>query len=320
MEVPAKVSETTAAGTLGIGELAQLTGVPVRTIRFYCDEGILASERSTGGHRRFDAAAVDQLSLLRRLRGLGLSLPAITDVLTGRRSVAEVVAAERTALDVEMAALAWRHASLRAVETAAPAERAARLDLLAAVEDGRSAHDALVSFWRRTIAAPISEELATAIITMSVPDAPSDPTPTQVVAYAEMVRLTADRSLTRQLLYRAREERQVIADEATLLTGMAEAFELAEPLLLAGQRPGPGRALDHFVEAHAAVRNTRDTPGFRRQLVGRVAVHRDPRVRRYWHLMTEVTGEHNPGVVQAWLLDALDASVASSPPTPPALG
>lgn len=312
MEVPAKVSETTATGTLGIGELARLTGVPVRTIRFYCDEGILEYGRSTGGHRRFDFAAVEQLSLLRRLRGLGLGLPAVTDVLTGRRSVGEVVAAERAALDVEMAALAWRHASLRAVETAAPTERATRLELLAAVDDGRSAHDALVSFWKRIIAAPLPEGMVTSIVTMSVPDPPRDPTPAQVVAYAEMVSLTADRSLAWQLRSRARAEQEVIADEVTLLTGMAEAFELAEPLLLAGQRPGPGRALDRYVGAHAAVRNARDTPGFRRQLVSSVAVHRDPRVRRYWHLMTEVTGEHNPGVVQAWLLDALDASIAPS--------
>lgn len=49
---------------------------------------------------------VERLGLVRRLRGLGLSLPAITDVLTSRRSVAEAVAFERAALDVELAALA----------------------------------------------------------------------------------------------------------------------------------------------------------------------------------------------------------------------
>lgn len=41
------VTEDTAAGpTLGIGDLARPPGVPVRTIRFYCDEGILESRRS----------------------------------------------------------------------------------------------------------------------------------------------------------------------------------------------------------------------------------------------------------------------------------
>ncbi|GAA3151556.1 MerR family transcriptional regulator [Nonomuraea salmonea] len=104
--------------TLGIGDLARLTGVPVRTIRFYCDEGVLASVRSTGGHRRFDRAAVERLVLVRRLRGLGLGLNAIASVLEGETSVARAVAAERAALDVQLHELAWRRARLRAVEEA----------------------------------------------------------------------------------------------------------------------------------------------------------------------------------------------------------
>ncbi|WP_373281250.1 MerR family transcriptional regulator [Nocardia testacea] len=35
--------------------MARTTGLTVRTIRFYCDEGILESQRSAGGHRMFDA-------------------------------------------------------------------------------------------------------------------------------------------------------------------------------------------------------------------------------------------------------------------------
>jgi hypothetical protein len=43
----------------------------------------------------------------------------------------------------------------------------------------------------------------------------------------------------------------------------------------------------------------------------RTASDRDPRVRRYWHLAGEVTGEAAPmGVTHTWLLDALDRSVA----------
>ena len=56
---------------VGIGELSRLIGVPVRTIRFYCDEGLVQPHRSSGGHRLFDPAAVDRLRLVRRLRALG---------------------------------------------------------------------------------------------------------------------------------------------------------------------------------------------------------------------------------------------------------
>ncbi|MEV6978135.1 hypothetical protein [Kitasatospora sp. NPDC093806] len=94
--------------------------------------------------------------MVRRLRGLGLGLPAVRLVLDGERSVAEVVAAERAALDGRLADLAWRQASLRAVEEAGPAERGARLDLPAAVPNGGAVRAALIGFWRRASVAPAS--------------------------------------------------------------------------------------------------------------------------------------------------------------------
>ncbi|MFI0408111.1 MerR family transcriptional regulator [Actinomadura sp. 3N508] len=38
--------------SLGIGDLAALTGVPVRTIRFHCDAGLLDAGRSACRVRR----------------------------------------------------------------------------------------------------------------------------------------------------------------------------------------------------------------------------------------------------------------------------
>ncbi|MDX3111621.1 MerR family transcriptional regulator [Nonomuraea angiospora] len=299
--------------TLGIGDLAALTGVPVRTIRYYCDEGIIESVRSAGGHRRFDRAAVERLGLVRRLRGLGLGLPAITGVLSGERSMAEAVAAERAALDVRLADLAWRRASLRAVEEASPAERAARLDLLAAVERGHAARDALVDFWRRTMVAPVSEEMFAGFVAMAVPQPPADPTPPQVVAYAELVGLVGDRSLLRDLLARARVNVELIADEDELMNGVAEACALALPLVLAGEQPRVGPELDRFVAAHASVRGGGDTPAFRRELLANVAADSGPRIWRYWRLVGEVSGEAATlGATYLWLTDSLERSIHST--------
>jgi DNA-binding transcriptional MerR regulator len=302
---------------LGIGDLAALTGVPVRTIRFYCDEGLLDSRRSAGGHRRFARSAVDRLDLVRRLRRMGLGLPAIASVLAGERSIAEVVAAERAALDVELAALAWRRASLRAVEDAGPAERAARLQLVAAVQDHATARAALLDFWHRLFIAPLPADLVEMFLEVSVPAPPVDPTPRQVVAYAEMVALTGDRTLLGRMRARARVNLQRISDEAGLLTGIGEACHLARPLLLAGRKPEPGAALDRFVAAYADGQGSRDTPHFRRELLTTATVDRDPRLRRYWSLVGEVTGEPVPvGVAQAWLVDALERSVDPRGATP----
>ncbi|WP_345602963.1 MerR family transcriptional regulator [Pseudonocardia adelaidensis] len=299
--------------TLGIGDLAALTAVPVRTIRFYCDEGLLDSHRSAGGHRRFPPSAVERLALVRRLRGLGLGLPAIAAVLREERSIAEVVAAERAALDVELAALAWRRASLAAVEEAAPAERAARLALLAAVQDHNAARDALLDFWHRLFIAQLPADLTSMFLEVSVPAPPPDPTPRQVVAYAELVAVAGDRDLLRRMRARARVNLELVRDEAELLTGIGEACHLAHPLVLAGRQPEPGQALDRFVAAYAAVQRSRDTPRFRRELLTTATVDRDPRLRRYWALVGEVTGEPvTVGAAQAWLVDALERSVTGA--------
>ncbi|HVX44090.1 MAG TPA: MerR family transcriptional regulator [Mycobacteriales bacterium] len=293
--------------TLGIGDLARRTGLPVRTVRYYCDEGLLEATRSTGGHRRFEPAAVERLSLVRRLRGLGLGLRSITSVLADERSLADAVAAERAALDAEVATLAWRRSALRAVEDAAPADRAARLELLSAVQDGRSARAALVRLWEPMTTGPIPPHTAEMFLEISAPRPPELPTPAQVVAYAELVLLAADRDLTTQLRASTLVNHDRIGDLAGLHADVAAACEMAFPQVKAGLRPGPGPALDRFVAAHADSLKTSDTPEFRRALNCRTAADRNPGLRRYWRLAGEITGEAVPmGVAHTWLLDALD--------------
>ncbi|WP_073486878.1 MerR family transcriptional regulator [Streptoalloteichus hindustanus] len=297
--------------TLGIGDLARRTGVPVRTIRFYCDEGLLEPTRSTGGHRRFDSATVDRLNLVRRLRGLGMGLPSITDILAGQRSLTDAVAAERAALDREVAALAWRRSALRAVEEAPPTDRAARLELLSAVQDGFSAHDTLVRLWHPMTTGPIPPDTVRMFLDVSAPRPPELPTPAQVVAYAELVLLAADRALPAQLRASTLVNHDRITDLGALHAAVGAACELAFPEVSAGAPPKPGPALDQFVAAHAAALKTRDTPEFRRTLNQRTAADRHPQLRRYWHLTGEITGEPAPvGVTHTWLLDALNHSVS----------
>lgn len=58
-----------------IGELAKRTGLPVKTIRFYSDEGLLPrTDRTHSGYRLYDIKAMARLELVKTLRGLGLGL------------------------------------------------------------------------------------------------------------------------------------------------------------------------------------------------------------------------------------------------------
>ena len=54
--------------SLRIGEVARRTGLPVKTIRYYCDEGLLQPRaRSESGYRLFDEENLAELTIIRSL-------------------------------------------------------------------------------------------------------------------------------------------------------------------------------------------------------------------------------------------------------------
>lgn len=64
-----------------IGELAERTGVSVRSLRYYEEQGLLASSRSTGGHRHYAEEGIDRVAYLQRLYSAGLSSQTIVGLL-----------------------------------------------------------------------------------------------------------------------------------------------------------------------------------------------------------------------------------------------
>lgn len=58
-----------------IGEVAALTGLSLRTLRYYEEVGLVApSARSTGGFRLYTALDVDRFELIKRMKPLDFSL------------------------------------------------------------------------------------------------------------------------------------------------------------------------------------------------------------------------------------------------------
>jgi DNA-binding transcriptional MerR regulator len=76
-----------AAGLLKIGDVAARSGLTVKTIRFYCDEGLIhPASRSDGGFRLFSSDVFEELTFIRTLRALEIPLPDILKILESRRS------------------------------------------------------------------------------------------------------------------------------------------------------------------------------------------------------------------------------------------
>jgi MerR family copper efflux transcriptional regulator len=68
-----------------IGELASRSGVPVKTIRYYEEIGVLAAPaRTTSGYRSYDDTAVDHLAFVRAAQAVGLTLGEIRQIVALR--------------------------------------------------------------------------------------------------------------------------------------------------------------------------------------------------------------------------------------------
>lgn len=64
-----------------ISQLAQRSGVPASTLRYYESVGLLSAQRTPGGYRMYDGAAVDRLAFISAAKRVGLPLTEIGELL-----------------------------------------------------------------------------------------------------------------------------------------------------------------------------------------------------------------------------------------------
>lgn len=96
-----------------IRELAQLTGVPAKTIRYYESIGLLPRpKRAANNYRQYTPADVERLQFIASARALGFSLDDIAEILAARdngiapcQRVLDAVAQRLTEIDRRIADL-----------------------------------------------------------------------------------------------------------------------------------------------------------------------------------------------------------------------
>lgn len=80
---------------MNISKAAHIAGLPVKTVRYYADIGLVeASSRTESGYRYYENAAVKRLIFVRRAREFGFSINECRDLLglygNNKRSSADV--------------------------------------------------------------------------------------------------------------------------------------------------------------------------------------------------------------------------------------
>ncbi|WP_405164472.1 MerR family transcriptional regulator [Nocardia sp. NBC_01499] len=280
-----------------IGALAERTGLRVKTIRFYSDKGIVPpTDHSPNGYRLYNADAATCLELVRTLRELGIDLPTVTRVLARETSVTAVAAAHADALDVQIRVLRMRRAVLRVV-----AERGSHreemklmhnLMRLSEAERRRLIDDFVDAAYGGVDANPAMVEL----VRTSMPELPQDPTTAQITAWMELVELVQDndfRDAVRAMAeYQARER---AAGETTgLHHDLTEAVrdEVGKALTdgLSADSAAAAAVVDTLVARYGDTFGKPADPQLRRWILERLDVANDPRVERYWRLVSAING------------------------------
>ena len=289
---------------LSIGELARRTGLPVRTIRFWSDAGVLLpAARTEGGRRLYNAACVAQLELVATLRDLGLGLADVRRVLAGQVSIAEVAAVHRDALDAQIRVLQLRRAALAiVVKRAASDEERTMMNKLAhmsAAERRQMIDDFLAEVFEGIQPSP-----ARAQRWAGAPNLPDDPSPEQIDAWVELAELVRDRDFRRRTRQVTEYGIQLQANGLEDLAGWATQHAVAA--LLRGCPPDSAEAakvVNRILEPYGW--STR-----REELLAGLQMLSDPRMERYWQLTAIINGlppfpTHAPAF--EWLIAALRA-------------
>ncbi len=312
---------------LSIGDLARRTGLPVKTIRYYADIGLVPpTDRSPAGYRRYDAVARARLDLVRTLRELGVDLATVRRVLDRSLSLAEMATAHAAALDAQIRLLRTRRSVLRAVAALGiddheELELMNRLAHLSASERQQIIDD----YWSSAFEGLDTDPAFAARMRSVRVDLPDDPTPAQVEAWVELAELVQDPS------YRARVRQMAEAGSGASSSASSASSagpspaeialyesvtELVTPLLTADVPPvsSEGRlVVDQLAPRFAHARGVEDDAGFRRELGEQIALFSDRRVERYWELVGVINewpaGQVRSGAVATmeWFAQALRA-------------
>jgi len=310
-----------------IGDLARLSGVPIKTIRHYSDIGVLPPSAITeAGFRLYSNADRARLESIRTLREAGLSLSAINELLHDEITVLPALELQLSAVEENLSRLQRQQTLLRAAlrrgEDGALAylNRSQVLTKLDAAGRERFLDEHL---GRAFEGVPADTAWKANFWRGAVLDLPEEIDDHQFEAWLELADLMLDESFLRHLneigksfwanlrepdgIERWREcQDQVLAD-------VQEAMQQGE-LPQEHLRDG---FVQRYIDVNADFMNRVGDPTFPRELLAMIKEATDSRAQRYWELIGILKGwptEATQRVNQAheWLIEGLRKQVAQT--------
>jgi MerR family copper efflux transcriptional regulator len=101
---------------MNIGQAAERSGLPTKTIRYYEDIGLLKPMRRANGFRDYGERDIHELRFIARARGLGFSVEECRHLLALYRDTGRASAEVRETAATHIAAIRAKIAELRSME------------------------------------------------------------------------------------------------------------------------------------------------------------------------------------------------------------
>lgn len=278
-----------------IGVLARRSGVPVKTLRFYSDEGLLPpAGRTRSGYRVYAEDAVVRLDLIRTLREAGLGIAAIKAIFARDMTLAEALRLRLDAIEAHITSLQHVAAALRAALRSEPTEADIRRLCTVTRLTTEERKAVIERFYERVSeGVPIDDTWKRQMMAASTPTLPDEPTPQQLDAWIELAEIVQDEGFISKMRASAAETWNAGFDVAAHQRVSQEAGAAARALLDRGVPPTDEAArpvAERLVAGLAAAMSKADDAEFRATLLAKSRDH-DPRATRYWELVAILKGE-----------------------------
>jgi DNA-binding transcriptional MerR regulator len=278
---------------LTIGDLARRTGVSVKTLRFYSDEGLLPpAERTRSRYRLYGEEAIVRLDLVRTLREAGLGIDAIKKVLHRETSLADALRLRLVAVEAHIASLQRIRAALRAALRSEPNEDDVRRIGAVTRLSNEERRAVIEGFYDRVSEGiPIDEQWKRQMIEASAPKLPDNPSAEQLDAWIELADLVADPSFIQSLRENAKEVWGKF--DMTMMRRASDDVMIGAKHAVARGVAAQGDEAKAIVEQYgaalAAAKGGTFDDDTRRGMFERFVKH-DPRAARYWELVALLNG------------------------------
>jgi DNA-binding transcriptional MerR regulator len=304
------------AKVLSIGAAAEVAGVSVQTLRHYDKLGLLVpSQLTAAGYRRYSEDDCARLKMIRALREVGFDLETIRRLLDAELDPADALKLRLEALETEQRALRRRQWLLRAALNPERQGVLARLQKKhVLVKLGRLERQEFLAKhlgWK-----PTDSPASQAVWRAAVFDLPEEMDDAQVEAWIELAEMVADGSF-RKALERQQQLGGGLDSAATMEWSRTSERLMAELVREMGKRSRPDEnvsegLLDAWTEGLARLHARPADREFVRWVLERFESAHDPRIVRYWQLISKIKRlplRNAHAEAFGWLLSSLRARV-----------